>query len=383
MKYIAPLTTQPDKRLSTYIKLLKQIKKYESPEGFKNIPFDESILESALALKKHIAGKNLKYIIDIGIGGANLGTKAVYDALFGYYDVIDLNRFPKIIFLDTIETSFLNKLISFIKTQVKHDDEVLINIVSKSGKTTEILFNMGVLLQTFPNLKKRVVVTTNKNSPLWNKFDLKLEVPEKIGDRYLVFSNEGLFPLVCANVNVLELLKGAMQASTDCLKNSDQNCAAVSATAIYETAKSINENFYFSPQLESLGKWHRQLMSESLGKNGTGITPTVAIGTTDLHSMAQLHLGGPKDKYFNFVSVENDNAVKQAILLGVLQSYAKHMLLVSQTILEDVSEKSLGYFMQFKMFETVFLAQLMGVNAFDQPDVEEYKANTRKLLQSK
>lgn len=380
MKYIAPFSTEPDKKLYSYIKLLKEIKKFEVPESFNNLPFDETALKQSQEMKHKMVDSELKYIFVIGIGGSNLGTKAIYDSYYGFYDTLEADRFPKIFFMDSFESRFLDRVLRFIENNVKSEHEILINVVSKSGTTTETYYNIESLLKKHRYLARRVVATTNENSILWKHATHRLPIPHSVGGRYSVFSNVGIFPLMCADINVVELLKGAMEATRISMLADKNNLAALSATATYESGKPINENFYFAPQLESLGKWHRQLMAESLGKDGKGITPTVAIGSTDLHSIAQLHLGGPKDKYFNFVSVEKDNKVKSAILHSVLQSYEKKKLPVAQTIFEDTSEKSLGFFMQFKMFETIFLGKLLGINAFDQPNVEDYKVNTKKLL---
>ena len=171
----------------------------------------------------------------------------------------------------------------------------------------------------------------------------------------------------------------------------------------YTKGKLINNNFFFESELESLGKWYVQLMGESVGKDGKGITPTVSIGSTDLHSMGQLYLGGIKDKYFTFVSskthgknisipknptieimeeVEEKSAaeIMSAILKGVKITFAKNNLPFTEIVLDDITEYSLGEFMQFKMLEMMYLGKLMGVNTFDQPNVESYKEETKKIL---
>jgi glucose-6-phosphate isomerase len=160
-----------------------------------------------------------------------------------------------------------------------------------------------------------------------------------------------------------------------------------------------------------MGKWYRQLMRESIGKEHDkegnvahiGITPMVSIGSTDLHSMAQLYFGGPRDKFTCFVSApqEEDVAISQeqvflhlvegiqgktfaqimeAIMGGVRAAYQKNELPYVDIALPEISEVVLGQYLQFRMMEMMFLAQFLNVNAFDQPNVEDYKAETRKLL---
>ncbi len=375
-----------------YIAHLKQVstqQTYDVPEAFINLPFNEKIIKSALAVKDALVLSELKYILVIGIGGSNLGTKAIYDALYGHFDNLESNRFPKILFLDTVEPVFLDKLLKFVSENVKKADDLVINLISESGTTTESLFNFKTFIAGFPQFQNRVVITTTEKSPLWQQpeYKHKLAIPQKISGRYSIFSNVGLFPLACANIDIVSLLEGAMEATKECLQENNQAMQnAAAAFQNLQNKKVINENIYFAPQLESLGKWHRQLVAESLGKDKKGFTPTVAIGSTDMHSMTQLHLGGPQDKFFNFVSVKNDHSgaaqVQTAILESVKQAYKNAGLFVTETVLPSISEKALGRFMQTKMFEIIFLAQLLSVNAFDQPNVEDYKKATKIFLQN-
>ena len=138
--------------------------------------------------------------------------------------------------------------------------------------------------------------------------------------------------------------------------------------------------FLFNPELESLGKWWRQLVAESLGKDGKGILPIVSIGTNDLHSTLQLYLDGPKNIYTTFVSAKPLPKIVDAILEGVKISYTNHGLPFRHIELGKLDAYDLGVFMQTQMNEVIALAKLMGVDAFNQPAVEEYKKEARLLL---
>jgi len=212
-------------------------------------------------------------------------------------------------------------------------------------------------------------------------------------------------------------LEGATYIREACIDtNIEKNPAAISAAIQYlhyESGKNISDLFLFANDLESLGKWCRQLMAESLGKEfnkkgekaNIGITPIVSIGSTDLHSMAQLYLGGPYDKFTTFLSVENSNS---PIKVPSLKEYSKLVYGIQGTSLESImsaimegtkaafrkgkrpfveiklpckSEYSIGQFLQFKMIETIYLGYLLNVNPFNQPNVESYKEETRKILQ--
>lgn len=400
--------------LNPYIKHLQKVaalKNYIEAESSINLPFDEDLLKTILETKERKCSNKLKYIIDIGIGGSNLGTKAIYDALKGYADLIEPNAFPKIIFVDTNSPINIWKLQQFLE-KINNPDEVLINTISKSGTTTETIANMELLAGCIKNYKDRTVITTDEDSKLWNVAEKEkithLKIPAIVGGRYSVFSAVGLFPLACAGINIVSLLSGAMYARRESISLEEKtNFAAVSAAISYvnyKNGKFINDNFMFSPELESLGKWYRQLMAESLGKKHVGITPTVSIGSTDLHSMGQLYLGGPKDKFFTFVSATKElvnpkipgkppiptnlkeikeksaDEIMNAIYQGTTEAFAKKRIPFTEIKLDTVTEREVGAFMQFKMLEIMYLAKLLGVNAFNQPNVESYKSITKEIL---
>jgi glucose-6-phosphate isomerase len=199
----------------------------------------------------------------------------------------------------------------------------------------------------------------------------------------------------------------------ECLSGSSLAAVSASLLAYFHTqGKTINDNFFFHPELESLGKWYRQLMGESVGKAQSlsgetvhaGITPTISLGSTDLHSVGQLYLGGPLDKFTTFVYTEHtaDIAVPservfpelipaiteksakdilEAILEGVKIAYQKAGLPFMEVVMEHIDERSIGAYLQFKMLEMMHLGHLLNVNTFDQPSVEAYKVETKKILE--
>jgi glucose-6-phosphate isomerase len=170
--------------------------------------------------------------------------------------------------------------------------------------------------------------------------------------------------------------------------------------------------FVFSHQLRSVGAWYRQLMGESIGKERDrqgniverGITPTVSVGSVDLHSVGQLYLGGPRDKCSTFITIEKNkheliiphlaefeqsvaniqgksvSSILEAIVQGVKTAYTKHQRPFIALMLPEISAWHIGELLQFKMIEMMYLGYLLEVNPFDQPNVESYKIETRKLL---
>ena len=294
-------------------------------------------------------------------------------------------------------------------------EEVLVNAISKSGGTTETAANMEIIYEAlskkFGDVKDRFVFTTDENSKMHqvgqeHGIDV-LNLPKLVGGRYSVFSTVGLFPFACMGFNIESILRGAQNMRNICLRAADaDNPAVLSAAILYlhwKAGININDNFIFLPQLESLGKWYRQLMGESIGKDGKGITPTVSIGSTDLHSVGQLYLGGPKDKITTFIYGEapkyeaivpektefglvdtipqkHIHSIMTAIVEGTIAAYHKQKLPYCIVGLEQVSEEPLGEFMQFKMMEMMYLGHLMEVTTFDQPHVELYKTETKRIL---
>lgn len=388
------------KEISEYLKRLKTIIKernFNFPENFLILPEEKPTLPAF--------SENLKSIFLIGIGGSSQGAKAIFEALKAK------KKLREIFFFDSLNPLFLKEIERKLKEAKR--GEVFVCLISESGKTFETLANFFVVLKLLKKLQPKISVITLENSPLWdfakkNNY-LLLKIPKVVG-RYSVFSNVGLFPLSLAGVNVKKLLFGAKKANEICLKDNPLKNPAFSSALIifyhWKKGKNIYSNLVFPPNLEGFGKWYVQLMAESLGKEKKGITPIVNIGTTDFHAIGQLFFDGPRDKLVNFIFVENldidyqipkDKDLKilfptapnkkiwklnRAIFEGVKKAYFKKELAFTETLLERLDEENLGFLMEMKMIEIIFLAKLMGVDAFNQPGVELYKEETRKILKS-
>ena len=395
---------------------------YEAYESSILLPGDEGMLASVTTLASQKAGAELRYHIVVGIGGSNLGTKAVYDALYGAWDVLEPSRTSKLLFAETTDPEWLTKASKLID-MLESPQEVIVSVISKSGGTTETLANFEIIMHAlgtkFGDVRNRVVAITDEGSALWEQAGAqnisRLAIPKPVGGRFSVLSAVGLFPLATVGVDITALLDGARTMRDRCVTEGGQRSAATSATLLahhLSEGKTINDNFFFHPELESLGKWYRQLMGESVGKadslNGetvhTGITPTISLGSTDLHSVGQLYLGGPRDKFTTFVytaetadisvppqrvfpelipaiTKKTAKTILEAILDGVKIAYQKAGLPFMEIAMERIDEQTIGAFLQFKMIEMMYLGQLLNVNTFDQPSVEAYKVETKKILE--
>jgi len=400
------------RRLTKEIAAMQNVKGYDDDRASISLPDDKSYHQVVRTMVNEKMRLKPSLIVVVGIGGSNLGTIAVQEAVLGkLYN--QLNPKVKILYADTVDSGNISSVVQLVDKELSSGGRVMVNVVSKSGTTTETIANfevlLGVLMKHKKDYRKYVVATTDRESKLWGLAQEKgfatLEIPEKVGGRYSVFSAVGLFPLGMLGIDTGKLLKGASDMEKLCLHDDPKkNPAAISAIVHYDNYKKrrrISDTFLFGNDLESVGKWYRQLMGESLGKEGKGITPTFSVGSTDLHSVGQLYLGGPRDKLTTFISVGSVKKVKvpslrfrvvtgvegndlsgimEAILSGVKAAYRKSKLPYMEIKLHDLGEEAIGALMQMKMIEMMYLGCLLKVNPFNQPDVESYKKETRRLL---
>lgn len=411
---------------------LEQVRKasegmYETPYASINLSLDNNHIQTAKSLADKY--KNTSLLVVIGIGGSNLGTIAIQEAILGKQHNLHPGNRPKILYADTVDPDSMNTIQSLMDAELKKNKKVVLNLISKSGGTTETIANFEILYTTLKKYKKQkaaesVVVTTDDGSHLWHfakerKFKV-FAMPKTVGGRYSVFSPVGLFPLALLGIDIKKLLDGAADMRAACLRDEhNENPAILRAAMIanaHASGKNITDNFYFKTDLESIGKWYRQLMGESIGKEynkaGTevihaGITPTVSIGSTDLHSMAQLYFGGPNDKFFTLVSINKFSTnlavpvikeydalvpniqgkkltvIMDAICDGVATTLENRNKTFCRIKLHDSKEESIGALLQLHMMEIIYLAAIYDVNPFDQPNVEEYKVETKRILAKK
>ncbi len=396
---------------------------YKTDYAFVSLPFDSQMRDRILTLAKEKKELSPNALFIIGIGGSNLGCWAIDQALRGVYGE-EQNNMP-FYYADTIDTDQVLELSMLFQERLKRGERILLVVVSKSGVTTETAANLDIflsLLQIYHphDYFRFVVAITDFGSALWTLsqelgFSV-LEIPQKVGGRFSFFSAGGLFPLAVAGINIEELCAGAREALFGGIKPQIfENDAALRALILYIHNKQgvhIHDSFLFSTRLAKVGLWYRQLMGESIGKEYdlsgrtvfAGITPTVSIGTTDLHSVAQLYLGGPFDKITTFVACQKREpgfllvkngiasrlintsqdiscgALFDAIFQGTKEAYKKSKRPFMTLILPEKSAFFLGQLLQMYMLEMVYLGYLLRINPFDQPNVELYKKEARQLV---
>lgn len=396
---------------------------YALPEASLRLPFDEALLKKSQTLARKLASQKLMYVIDIGIGGSNLGTKAVYDAMSGALDA-HMPFAPKMLFADTCSPELLADMTEVLLGEVHHKEEIVIVVASKSGTTTETIMNASVLVSALENalgtIAERIVCITDEGSPLWKTGESRgfhlLPIPRMVGGRYSVFSPVGAFPLFCAGVDVEALMRGAQAVVHECVEQGGESEAFKLANdmfAWHEGGAVAFDLFLFHPELESFGKWYRQLFAESLGKATTTegapasnrMIPTVSLGSTDLHSVEQMNLANPglsgrvlvraHEPHWGHGFMATDSVfaplvpgmlnrapceILDAIYEGVKETYNTRGVSYGEIKLVNLDAESLGAILQLEMCVVMHLASLLHINAFDQPNVEEYKRATRRIL---
>lgn len=391
---------------------------YADDRASLNLPSDTTMLERVLEAAKPY--QDADAVVLIGMGGTSLGAKAVQEALTGTHQVA--SQSPRMYYADTVDPIRLSEILAITEEYLKAAKKLVVIVSSQSGGTTETIAGAALFHELFSRYKidpaGRMPLVTNEGSSLdqWGERQgfTRVLVPPMIGGRYSVFSPVGLFPLAVLGIDVTALLRGAREFLSEALGATEPNdIAALNATVLahhYRTGRNIHVAFLFGPELESIGLWCRQIMAESLGKKldhagkevHVGITPTVAIGSRELHSTFQLYMEGPDDKLTTFVRLEETNQltvpkspftelvdhlegkslqqVTDAIVEGVLHAYAANNRPYTVITLARVSPEEIGALLQMKMLETMYLGALLNVNPFDQPGVEGYKTKTKRVL---
>lgn len=401
-------------------------KNYSDQRSLVRLPFDEDLHVSVKEMVDKKQQLEAQTLIVVGIGGSSLGTRAVYQAIKGRLHT-SMGFTPRVYFAETVDADRMATILTIVRNELDQERAVVVVVVTKSGTTTETVANFHVLRELLHqyrphDYKKYFVMITDKGSPLWNfsvheGYDV-LEIPQCVGGRYSVFSPVGLFPLALLGIDIDALVQGAQEAVLHETQESCQNNNAFVSAALqylhYKRAMTISDLFLFAVDLEAIGKWYRQLLAESIGKEFdrdgkkvvAGITPTVSIGSIDLHSLAQLYLGGPRDKFTTFVTIQKPHhtisinpdmpigsgcqmlknkdfaTIMQALVEGTKKAYKQNSLPFCSIALPEKTERFIGQFLQFKMIEMMYLGFLLHVDPFDQPNVELYKKEVQKLLQS-
>src|SRR5579862_3950500 len=362
-------------------------------------------------LRDFRAGPRLRFrdVIILGTGGSSLGGQTLYA-------LADQHAAPRLHFMDNIDPASFDALFAALDPA-----RTGLVAISKSGGTAETLTQFVICIEWMRKtlsadaLGQHVIaITEPRDNPL-RLLAQRLKAPmlehdPGVGGRYSVLSNVGLLPAMLAGIDVAALREGAASVLDGTLGASSPRDSAPALGAAISVALAERHGIGttvimpYLDQLAHFGLWFRQLWAESLGKNGKGTTPVRAMGTVDQHSQLQLYLAGPADKMFTLVTgaVAGTGAPISAELasdpsLGYLAGKRMGDLLDAEQratgqslirngrptrlfTIERLDAKSLGALLMHFMLETIIAADLLGVDAFDQPAVEEGKVLARQYL---
>jgi glucose-6-phosphate isomerase len=358
-------------------------------------------------------------IVILGTGGSSLGGQTIAQlAGFNVPGVGSLRDPPRVHFIDNLDASSFATMLKRLPLRTSR-----FVAISKSGGTAETLMQtiavMSALKAGGVDLPKAMLgisepakagkrnglrdLLTQHGVPL-------LDHDPNVGGRYSALTNVGLLPAAALGLDIGAIRQGAGRALAPILnkKTPADVPAAVGAAlnvALAETRqKSISVLMAYADRLERFTHWYVQLWAESLGKGGKGTTPVAALGPVDQHSQVQLFIAGPRDKLFNVLTVGSkglgprmDGELAKIAgepgfagkTLGDLaaaegrataETLAKNGCPVRSFDVETLDEAALGELLMHFMLETIIAAHLMGIDAFDQPAVEEGKVLAKKYL---
>ena len=369
---------------------------------------------------------NYDNFVVLGIGGSALGPLAVHQALNHYYynelSPAKRGNRPRFYVMDNIDPVRFNELLQMLDPR-----KTLFNVISKSGNTSETMAQFLIVRDTLRGVcgdsySEHIVVTTDKENGNLLPIALKegyqrFVIPAGIGGRFSELTPVGLLAAAICGIEVEQLLDGALamdqwiRDSKGVLSNPAQLRAAL-AHLSWQKGKNISVFMPYADGLKTMADWYAQLWAESLGKRfdrlgrvvHVGQTPVKALGVTDQHSQVQLYAEGPDDKVITFVTVEKfketreipmDHELPEDIqflggrtleeLLFAEQKATEYALTLAgrqhqKIMLSSLDAYNVGQLLLLLEWETAYMGELLNINAFDQPGVEEGKNGTYALM---
>ncbi len=357
-------------------------------------------------------------LLVIGIGGSYLGARAAIEALrHGFYNSVskEIRKTPEIYYCgNNLSSTYISELV-----QVIGDRDFSVNVISKSGTTTEC----SVAFRLFKEMlekkygkegaAKRIYATTDKaRGALKTLADAEgyetYVVPDDVGGRFSVLTAVGLLPIAVSGADIDKLMEGAANAREYCLSkdfdDSDVMKYAAVRNVMYEKGLGMEILGNFEPALHYVTEWWKQLYGESEGKDGKGIFPAGVDFTTDLHSLGQFIQDGTKNHFETFINVEKPRAAvimqeEAEDLDGLNYLAGKEVDFINKCAMEgtilahvdggvpniridmtEIDELAIGELFYKFEFGCGVSGYTLGVNPFNQPGVESYKKNMFALL---
>ncbi|MBR3176163.1 glucose-6-phosphate isomerase [Candidatus Saccharibacteria bacterium] len=318
-----------------------------------------------------------EYLVCIGIGGSYLGHRAIIEALRPQSGT-------KIVYAGN---SLSKRELDYALEEVG-DHDFSINVISKSGTTLEPAIAFGAfkekLIEKYGSKEaaSRIYATTDaKKGALHDEAVAEgytmFVVPENIGGRYSVLTAVGLLPLAVAGVDIDKLLEGAAGAVEGVVEP-----AVKYAWMRYKLGKKGYDTEVFAsfePSTMYFNEWLKQLFGESEGKNKQGIFPASVVYSTDLHSLGQFMQDGRRNLFETIIDFPTDELNAKAVQ-AVRLAHTEGGIPVLNMGVPSFDEKGFGELIYFFELACAVSAKLFGVNPFDQPGVENYKNELKKIM---
>ena len=412
------------KQIKPYVELANEVLTSKSGAGndfLGWVDLPENYDKDEFARIKKAAEKiknDSEVLVVIGIGGSYLGAKAAIEFLsHSFYNNLpkDKRKTPEIYFAGTnMSGVYLQHLI-----EVVGDRDFSVNVISKSGTTTEPAVAFRVFKKMLEEkygkeeAAKRIYATTDKEKGALKTLATAegyetFVVPDNVGGRFSVLTAVGLLPIAAAGINIDELMAGAKDAMNDFAnKNMDENQAlqyAAVRNILHRKGKDLELMVNYEPRVHYLAEWWKQLFGESEGKDGKGLYPTSADFSADLHSLGQyiqegkrlffetvVSIGKPEVEFviesdkdnldgLNFIAGKTLDYVNKKATDGVILAHIDGDVPNLGVNIPEATPYHLGYTFYFFEKACGVSGYLLGVNPFDQPGVEAYKKNMFALL---
>ena len=363
--------------------------------------------------------KESDILVVIGIGGSYLGARAVIEALTSsFYNMLPnkQRKYPQVLYVgNNLSPNYINELIEYIG-----DKDFSVNVISKSGTTTEPAVAFRIFREILENkygideARSRIYATTDKakgalKTLAQNEGYEQFVVPDNVGGRYSVLTAVGLLPIAVAGIDIDKLMMGAKTAQDRYddpnLKYNECYKYAVVRNILYKLYKNTEILVNYEPKMHYFTEWWKQLFGESEGKDQMGIFPAGVDFTTDLHSMGQYIQEGRRNLFETVISIKTPNSditinpdddnldglnylagkgldyVNKKAMEGTIKAHVSGDVPNIVIELEKLDEENIGELIYFFEKACAMSGNILGVNPFNQPGVEEYKKNMFKLLE--
>jgi glucose-6-phosphate isomerase len=377
--------------------ILDSIEKKESAYQIFSIDHARAQNKEAANISQEIKDNFSDFVV-IGMGGSVLNPRTLVS-------LARKKSSTKIHFLDNTDPIFLKALLSGLDLQ-----NTAVLVISNSGNTLETVSLAAILIAEFEkigikNLGKHFYFITNPNAGILKDVALNIGAKliahtDNISGRYSGMTNVGSLVANVAGIDFEEYLSGAEAQLQEFTSKKEVSQAALSAGMVFNEQKSISVNLGYLQNFAVFLEWYSQIIAESLGKNGKGITPIRGLGPNDQHSMLQLYLDGPRDKLyslfyakkmqsdlitdrsdsFDYMANKNLADINKANFDATLKALAGRGQPTRSIIIDDLSASSIGALVMHSMLEVINLGHMMKINPFNQPGVEKIKVEAKKAL---